>query len=654
MATGKGGQQIIQKQQQVGDERDTCEVPGEMKQGLQNFEWDNVRASDRFLSSKVGQQNVSLDMSHIQFVPSNSDSQTNHTNHKHEIVNQQETENLQQTILETQIQEEIEQQVEAEETIDQQGQAENVSEESSTEKDSFKYDDFISEEDEINVGSDKAGAKILAANKEAKKIQKVIDSDLDTFMMNDCSAEKWVILELSQRAIVRRIAIAVTELYSSLVKDFQVYGRERHPRYDIKQGDYSNLINSSSWNLIGNFTAENRRGPQVFTVNSHPDLYHIPQWLLFKFQTHYGTEPVCALNDLKVYGLTEAQILENRLLHLDLNQASQQTIDEQSTSQQQLQQQQSQNEDGNSGGGDGQVVDEKEDVGESEQEQPVLISQFMQIDVENQTRCDVDKVIFGNISDTSMTCCNIDVCFPQDEMVEVRKSLPELQHNNSVHASNLNQNGDDQKQQQNEIYRTVESQQLFVNAPKPIPGHSQGSVYDRIINEMISLKLNQTYTWKQNQELQESINSMGKTIEILNTSLIQQVEQRQSEAVQSREKTMKLQQVTNQQSVQLAELSRHIERLESSIKNLTQVVDSQGQQGQLLLNISKILMGAVVGMCLAIFPRVEPKVIWLLFLVSVGIIGALIAMRMAQKEGWQIATIKAAVSCVNHCLVKRN
>jgi hypothetical protein len=42
------------------------------------------------------------------------------------------------------------------------------------------------------------GAAVVAANKEARKPEKSIDGDDDSFMRNMCSAQKWIIIELSQ------------------------------------------------------------------------------------------------------------------------------------------------------------------------------------------------------------------------------------------------------------------------------------------------------------------------------------------------------------------------------------------------------------------------------------------------------------------------
>ena len=54
------------------------------------------------------------------------------------------------------------------------------------------------EEERHNFALAKDGAKIVAANKEARKPESVLDSDGDTFLKNECRADKWLIIELSQ------------------------------------------------------------------------------------------------------------------------------------------------------------------------------------------------------------------------------------------------------------------------------------------------------------------------------------------------------------------------------------------------------------------------------------------------------------------------
>lgn len=58
--------------------------------------------------------------------------------------------------------------------------------------------------------------------------------------------------------------IAQFELYSSRVAEFEVYGRQNHPRSDGP--DYARGLNSSAWQLLGRFTAANMKGTQVAPV----------------------------------------------------------------------------------------------------------------------------------------------------------------------------------------------------------------------------------------------------------------------------------------------------------------------------------------------------------------------------------------------------
>jgi hypothetical protein len=51
------------------------------------------------------------------------------------------------------------------------------------------------------------------------------------------------------------------ELYSSRVREFEVYGRQNHPRAD--GSDYAKSLNASAWQLLGRFLAANTKGTQV-------------------------------------------------------------------------------------------------------------------------------------------------------------------------------------------------------------------------------------------------------------------------------------------------------------------------------------------------------------------------------------------------------
>jgi hypothetical protein len=134
-----------------------------------------------------------------------------------------------------------------------------------------------------------------------------LDADADTFMRNDCKDDKWVVIELSQVARVSSVEISQHELYSSRVKEFDVYGMASHPRTLALES--SNSIDKNAWSLMGKFEGGKAKGTQSFKVQS-------PGWvryLLIRFLTHHGSESVCAINGLAVYGTSAAEELEAQL-----------------------------------------------------------------------------------------------------------------------------------------------------------------------------------------------------------------------------------------------------------------------------------------------------------------------------------------------------
>ena len=51
------------------------------------------------------------------------------------------------------------------------------------------------------------------------------------------------------------------ELYSSRVREFEVLGRQSHPRVD--GADYAKSLTALAWQPLGRFTAANVKGVQV-------------------------------------------------------------------------------------------------------------------------------------------------------------------------------------------------------------------------------------------------------------------------------------------------------------------------------------------------------------------------------------------------------
>ncbi len=71
-----------------------------------------------------------------------------------------------------------------------------------------KKTDEAAAEERHNFALAKDGAKIVGANKEARKPESVLDSDGDTFLKNECKAEKWIIFELSQVTKIDMISLS--------------------------------------------------------------------------------------------------------------------------------------------------------------------------------------------------------------------------------------------------------------------------------------------------------------------------------------------------------------------------------------------------------------------------------------------------------------
>lgn len=156
--------------------------------------------------------------------------------------------------------------------------------------------EVIPTQSQHNFALDKDGAKVLASNPGAKRVNAILDDDGDTFMRNECKDDKWVVIELSQVAKVSRMELVQHELYSSRIKQFEVRGRQSHPRTD--NVETSKGLDSTSWKSLGTFTAEKAKGTQSFTVDA-------PLWvryLLVRFLSHFGSESVCAVNGIAVYG----------------------------------------------------------------------------------------------------------------------------------------------------------------------------------------------------------------------------------------------------------------------------------------------------------------------------------------------------------------
>lgn len=110
-----------------------------------------------------------------------------------------------------------------------------------------------------------------------------------------------------QLGTVETIKLTMKELYSSRVHTFRVLGRSSHPRKDGP--DLTASIKIDAWQLLGSFTAENKRGTQSFSLPQRSRV----RYILLMFDTHYGSEVMCAMNMIEVLGVSAAQELEEAL-----------------------------------------------------------------------------------------------------------------------------------------------------------------------------------------------------------------------------------------------------------------------------------------------------------------------------------------------------
>ncbi|XP_037082353.1 SUN domain-containing ossification factor-like [Pollicipes pollicipes] len=144
-----------------------------------------------------------------------------------------------------------------------------------------------------NYASPDCGAKVLAANPGATSAGNVLSPGRDEYMLNSCDTRVWFVVELCEGIQASRLELSNDELYSSSPREFAVYLTDRYP--------------TREWSRVGQFTAEERRGPQTF---------HLPTVVFGKFVkveilSNYGTHYYCTVSTLRVYGASEYEVLDH-------------------------------------------------------------------------------------------------------------------------------------------------------------------------------------------------------------------------------------------------------------------------------------------------------------------------------------------------------
>ncbi|XP_038990121.1 SUN domain-containing protein 4-like isoform X2 [Phoenix dactylifera] len=152
---------------------------------------------------------------------------------------------------------------------------------------------------EYNYASAIKGAKVLDFNKEAKGASSILDKDKDMYLRNPGSAEKFVVIELSEETLVDTIELANFEHYSSNLKDFELLSSLIYP--------------TDNWVNLGNFTAVNVKHAQRFSLPESK----WARYLKLNLLSHYGSEFYCTLSVVEVYGVNAVERMLEDLISVD-------------------------------------------------------------------------------------------------------------------------------------------------------------------------------------------------------------------------------------------------------------------------------------------------------------------------------------------------
>ncbi|XP_016076933.1 PREDICTED: SUN domain-containing ossification factor isoform X2 [Miniopterus natalensis] len=143
-----------------------------------------------------------------------------------------------------------------------------------------------------NYASVECGAKILAANPEAKSTSAILIENMDLYMLNPCSTKIWFVIELCEPIQVKQFDIANYELFSSTPKDFLVSISDRYP--------------TNKWVKLGTFHGRDERTVQSFPLDEQ--MY--AKYVKVELVSHFGSEHFCPLSLIRVFGTSMVEEYE--------------------------------------------------------------------------------------------------------------------------------------------------------------------------------------------------------------------------------------------------------------------------------------------------------------------------------------------------------
>uniref|UniRef100_A0A8C6R5W4 SUN domain-containing ossification factor n=2 Tax=Nannospalax galili TaxID=1026970 RepID=A0A8C6R5W4_NANGA len=150
-----------------------------------------------------------------------------------------------------------------------------------------------------NYASVECGAKILAANPEAKSTSAILIENMDLYMLNPCSTKIWFVIELCEPIQVKQFDIANYELFSSTPKDFLVSISDRYP--------------TSKWIKLGTFHGRDERNVQSFPLDEQMYAKYVKMFIKYikvELVSHFGSEHFCPLSLIRVFGTSMVEEYE--------------------------------------------------------------------------------------------------------------------------------------------------------------------------------------------------------------------------------------------------------------------------------------------------------------------------------------------------------
>ncbi|KFW09611.1 SUN domain-containing ossification factor, partial [Fulmarus glacialis] len=151
-----------------------------------------------------------------------------------------------------------------------------------------------------NYASVECGAKILAANPEAKSTSAILMENMDLYMLNPCSTKIWFVIELCEPVQVKQLDIANHELFSSTPKDFLVSISDRYP--------------TNKWIKLGTFHARDERNVQSFPLDEQMYAKYVKvtyaKYVKVELISHFGSEHFCPLSLIRVFGTSMVEEYE--------------------------------------------------------------------------------------------------------------------------------------------------------------------------------------------------------------------------------------------------------------------------------------------------------------------------------------------------------